>query len=105
MIRQFDVVANPDPLEAEQRPYLVNFQSDLVHELTSVVVAPLVPRANIVGARRLNPIVTVEGKEFWIATHELFAIDRRILNSKPLANLEHDRDAMIGALDLLFTGI
>jgi toxin CcdB len=81
MIRQFDVVANPDPLEAGQRPYLINLQSNLIHELRSVVVAPLVPRANMIGAGRLNPVVTVEGSEFWIATHELFAIDRRMLSS------------------------
>lgn len=104
MIRQFDVVDNPDPLEAESRPYLLNLQSDLVHELTSTVVAPLVPRADMTGARRLNPIVTVDGREFWLATHELFAIDRRMLNKDAVANLANDRDAIIAALDLIFTG-
>lgn len=104
MIRQFDVVDNPDPLEAELRPYLLNLQSDLVHELTSTVVAPLVPRAHMTGARRLNPIVTVGGREFWLATHELFAIDRRILNKGAVTNLANDRDAIVAALDLIFTG-
>jgi toxin CcdB len=105
MSRQFDVIANPDPLEAEQRPYLINLQSDLVRELHSVAVAPLVPRANMLGAARLNPLVVVEGREFWVATHELFAIDRRMLRSQPVANLENQREAMIAAIDLLFTGI
>jgi toxin CcdB len=104
MIRQFDVVDNPDPIEAEARPYLLNLQSDLVHELTSTVVAPLVPKAEMTGARRLNPVVIVEGREFWLATHELFAIDRRMLNKGAVANLTHDRDAIIAALDLIFTG-
>lgn len=105
MIRQFDVVANPDPIEAQSRPYLLNLQSDLVYELTSTVVAPLIPKTEMVGARRLNPIVVVDGREFWLAAHEIFAIDRRILNKGSVANLADNRDAIIAALDLLFTGI
>jgi hypothetical protein len=34
----------------------------------------------------------------------MFAIDRRMLNSDPVASLEQDRNAIIAALDLLFTG-
>jgi toxin CcdB len=105
MIRQFDVVANPDPLETAHRPYLINLQSDLVSQLTSTVVAPLVPHAEMKGAQRLNPVVTVNGAEFWLATHELFAIDRRMLNQETIANLADDRDAIIAAFDIVFTGI
>lgn len=105
MIRQFDVLSNPDPSEAEYRPFLVNLQSDLVSQLTSTVVAPLVPRAQMRGAQRLNPIVTVNGSEYWLSTHELFAMDRRILTKQPIANLVNDRDAIITALDFVFTGI
>lgn len=103
MIRQFDVVANPDPIDAEQRPYLISLQSDLVSGLTSTIVAPLVPHAKMTGARRMNPIVRVDGQEFWLATHEMFAIDRRGLGGT-IANLASDRDAVIAALDLVFTG-
>jgi toxin CcdB len=105
MIRQFDVVANPDASESGHRPFLVNLQSDLVSQLTSTVVAPLVPRAQMRGAQHLNPIVIVNGGEFWLATHELFAMDRRILKVNPVANLAGDRDAIIAALDFVFTGI
>jgi toxin CcdB len=105
MIRQFDVVTNPDPLETDHRPYLINLQSDLVSELTSTVVAPLVPRDLMRGAQRLNPVVIVGGAEFWLATHELFAIDRRMLSRETIANLSDDRDAIIAALDIVFTGI
>ena len=103
MTRQFDVVANPDPLEAAHRPYLVVRQSDLVSGLTSTVVAPRVPREQMKGARRLNPIVPVEGHEYWLATHELFAVDQRILRGK-VATLEGHRDAIIAALDFVFIG-
>ena len=103
MIRQFDVVANPDPADSENRPYLVNLQSDLVSNLTSTVVAPLVVHARMQGATRLNPIVKVEGLEFWLATHELFAIERRMLG-RSLATLHKERDAIIASLDFVFTG-
>jgi toxin CcdB len=103
MTRQFDVVANPDPTEAAHWPYLVVLQSDLVSGLTSTVVAPLVARERMKGAHRLNPIVLVEGREYWLATHELFAVDQRILRAK-LATLADHRDAIIAALDFVFVG-
>ncbi len=103
MTRQFDVVGNPDPLEAEHRPYLVVLQSDLVSGLTSTVVAPLVPREQMKGADRLNPIVPVDGREYWLATHELFAVDQRILRNR-VATLADHRDAIIAAIDFVFVG-
>jgi toxin CcdB len=104
MARQFDVVANPDPEDAVQRPYLLVLQSDLVSELASTVVAPLVAKAAMAGARRLNPSVVVADREFWLATHELFAVHRRVLGAS-LASLADRRHDIIAALDLLFTGI
>jgi toxin CcdB len=101
MPRQFDVVVNPDPAEAVHRPFLVVLQSDLISELVSTIVAPLIPRQQMAGAERLNPLVSVDGRELWLATHELFAVDRRSLRAS-VANLEARRDAIIAALDLLF---
>jgi toxin CcdB len=103
MSSQFDVVANPDTSEAGYRPFLVILQSDLVSGLSSTVVAPLVLREHMNGAHRMNPIVSVEGREFWLATHELFAVDRRMLRKK-IASLAEERDAIIRALDFVFTG-
>jgi toxin CcdB len=103
MTRQFDVVANPDPMEATCRPYLVVLQSDLVSGLTSTVVAPLVPREQMKGAQRLNPLLPVEGQDYWLATHEMFAVDQRILRGK-VATLAQHRDAIIAALDFIFVG-
>jgi toxin CcdB len=103
MIQQFDVFANPDANEAVYRPFLIVLQSDLVSNLRAAIVAPLVRRQDMVGAQRLNPLVTVGGEEFWLATHELFALDRRILRKKIVSLAEH-RDHVIAALDMLFTG-
>ena len=56
------------------------------------------------GAGRLNPIINLADQEYWLATHELFAVDRRILQ-QPVGNVVQQRDALIAALDLVFTGI
>lgn len=103
MARQFDVVVNPDPTEASHRPYLIILQSDLISGLSSTIVAPLIPRQQMTGADRLNPLLSVEGRSFWLAAHELFALDRRQLR-EPIANLAADRDAIIAAIDLVFIG-
>jgi toxin CcdB len=104
MIQQFDVFKNPDATDAKHRPFLLVLQSDLVSGLTATVVAPLVRRRDLTGAQRLNPLVTIAGEEFWLATHELFALDRRKLRSK-VVSLAARRDDIIAAIDMLFTGI
>jgi toxin CcdB len=103
MTRQFDVVANPDPLEAVHRPYLLVLQSDLISGLTSTIVAPLVPRDRMNGAHRLNPLLTVQGGEYWLAAHEMFAVDQRALRGTVATVADH-RDAIIAALDFVFLG-
>jgi toxin CcdB len=103
MIHQFDLFANPAAEDAAHRPFLVALQSDLVSELAVAIVAPLVRREHMAGAHRLNPLVAVAEEEFWLATHELFALDRRMLRGK-IASLAHERDKIIAALDTLFTG-
>jgi len=57
----------------------------------------------MVGAHCLNPVVSVEGQQYWLATHELFAVDRRVLRAT-VTSLADQRDAVIAALDFLFTG-
>jgi toxin CcdB len=104
MSRQFDVVPNPDADDAAYRPYLVILQSDLVSGLRSTVVAPLVPREQITGAQRMNPIFSINGAEYWLATHELFAVEQRMLKSG-IANLGDHHSTIMAALDFIFTGL
>ena len=104
MRRQFDVVANPDTADIAHRPFLVILQSDLVSGLRSSVVAPLVAREQLSGAQRLNPIFTINGAEYWLATHELFAIEQRMLRDR-VASLADQHDAIMAALDFVFTGV
>jgi toxin CcdB len=102
-MRQFDVVANPDADERQYRPYLVILQSDLVSGLSSTVVAPLVVLDRMKGATRMNPILNVDGREFWLAAQELFAVDRRMLRGT-VGTLAQERDTIVKALDFVFSG-
>jgi toxin CcdB len=104
MSRQFDVVANPDASDAVHRPYLVILQSDLVSGLRSTVVAPMIARDQMAGAQRLNPLFVINDTEYWLATHELFAVDQRMLEGR-IASLAEHRATIMTALDFVFTGV
>jgi toxin CcdB len=101
-MRQFDVFANPDPGSVAAFPSLVVLQSDLVMETTSVIVAPLVKQARM--RSRLYPTVVVADLRLAMMVTDSAAVPRTLLR-RPVSNLEHERHSIIGALDLLFTGI
>jgi len=103
-MKQFDVVANPFPRSRERQPFLVALQSDLlVHSLDTVVVAPLERAGSDTFADRLNPRVEVEGQPFVVIAQELVTVRKSVLGD-PRGSIAAERDALIGALDLLFTG-
>jgi toxin CcdB len=102
---QFDVVTNPFPRSRERQPFLVALQSNLLtRNLDTVVMAPLEPAASSTFVDRLNPSVTVEGQMFVLITQELVTV-RKSAFGKPQASIASERDKIIAALDLLFTGI
>src|ERR1700726_2296463 len=103
-INQFDVLANPFPRSRERQPFLVTLQSDLLmRSLDTVVVAPLQPAASGTFADRLNPRVDVDGQPFVLVAQELVTVRKSVLGS-PCGSIAGARDAVIAALDLLFTG-
>jgi toxin CcdB len=103
-MKQFDVVVNPFPKSRERQPFLVALQSDLlVRSLETVVVAPLEPAASGTFADRLNPRVDVEGQAFVLIAQELVTVRKSVLG-QPRGSIAGDRDAIINALDLLFSG-
>jgi toxin CcdB len=103
-VKQFDIVANPFPRSRERQPFLVALQSDLlVRSLDTVVVAPLQPAASGTFADRLNPRVDVDGQPFVIVAQELVTVRKSVLGT-PRGSIAGARDAIIAALDLLFTG-
>jgi len=104
MVRQFDVCPNPDPETRGAHPYLVVLQSDALKYIDTCVVAPLVGPKKIQFLERLLPEVTLNGSRYVIAIPDLAAMPTAQL-TLPVANLGEYRYQIIGALDLVFTGI
>jgi toxin CcdB len=103
-MKQFDIVANPFPRSRERQPFLAALQSDLlVRSLDTVVVAPLEPAASGTFADRLNPRVDIDGQPFVLVAQELATVRKSVLGT-PRGSIAGARDAIIAALDLLFTG-
>jgi toxin CcdB len=102
--KQFDVYRNPDPNSAKSHPYLVVLQVNGLDELNTRVVAPLVAPKSIPMFDRLMPTMSVEGAMFVIDPTNLAAVHVRMLK-EPIANLESERNRILGAIDLVFVGI
>lgn len=104
-MRQFTVYRNRSPRTQADVPYLLAVQSNLLQELATEVVVPLY-RKTPQGPRpitRLMPELSVAGMPFIMLTPQLAGMAVRDLG-EPVANLADQRDLILAALDLLFTG-
>lgn len=101
---QFDVYPNPVGGMGEAVPYVLDLQSDHLVGLPTRMIAPLARPEDFRPARRLNPIVEIDGERLVVMTHLMAAVPRDILQP-PVASLGHFRDDIITALDFLFTGL
>ena len=102
-MRQFDVYRNPSAISRTAFPFLIVLQHDRVTGTYAIIVAPLVPPFVTAPASRLYPIVNVNGREFMMLTPDLASLPRSLFKQRT-ANLDDQRDKIIGALDLLFAG-
>jgi toxin CcdB len=101
---QFDVYENPNEETNQTVPYLLDLQADLLDNLATRVVAPLVAAALMGRAvRYLNPRFKVKGKAVFMSTAELAGVPKSALGEK-VGSLKEQRNEIIDALDLLFTG-
>ncbi len=104
---QFSVHRNRNAATRGRFPLLLDVQTDMLDGLGTRVVVPLAPATAM--ARRaamatLNPVLTVEDKDYVLVTAQLAGIPTRELGP-PVADLSSQRASIIAALDLLFTGI
>lgn len=102
---RFDVYRNANKATAEDFPYLLDVQADLLADLRSRVVVPLMPQS--VAPRpmtRLNPVFSVQGKKFVMATTDLAGIPVSALGEKA-TTLANESAAIVGAIDFLLTGV
>ena len=101
---QCDVHTNPDDA-AGCMPYLLDVQADLIADLATRIVVPLV-RAASFGRRAdpLHPVFVVEGEEVVMATHLLAAVRRSAIGGC-VGSLLDQRAVIMGAIDVLSSGV
>ncbi len=102
-MRQFDVFRNPSEASSKFAPMLLVLQSALTITETTIVVAPLVLPSRIPEVSRLFPRLIVGRRTLVLSTNELGAVQKRKLKDA-IANLEPERNRIIAAIDMLFSG-
>ena len=101
---QFDVYQNPNQKTQEAIPYLLDLQSDLLDDLATRLVAPLIKTPSIgKPILHLNPRLEVEGVAVVLSTAELAGVLKDTLGRK-IGSLKEHRAEIIAALDFLITG-
>lgn len=102
---QYNVYRNPSAKSAKQVPYVLNVQSDLLESMDTRVVVPLFA-LDAIGkiVKGLNPSFTINNQSVVMSTTEMATVSARKLG-KPICSLAEHRSDIVGALDLLFTGI
>lgn len=84
--------------------YLLDCQADILDNLATRSVAPLFPvDLSVEPTRRLNPVFTIENQPFIFMPQLVAAVPVKQLG-RPVASLLAERDAVIAAFDMLFTG-
>jgi toxin CcdB len=84
--------------------FLLDVQSDLLDQLASRVVVPLLPvESTPAPVRRLNPVFEIGGRKYLMATQLLSAVPMKDLAKHHRSLSEHE-DQILGALDMLVRG-
>jgi toxin CcdB len=101
---QFDVYLNPNPETKRTIPYLLDVQADLLNNLATRVVVPLIAASAMdKAAKHLNPLFSVKRTKVIMSTAELAGVTINSLGDKVCSLKEH-RNEIIAALVFLITG-
>lgn len=103
-MRQFDVFTNPITALRRMRPYLVLVQSPAIGLRERAVVMPFVTEQIVRDVPRLMPQLVVAGRTLWFAPFDPAVAELRQMGA-PIANVDGERDRLLAAIDLVFTGI
>jgi toxin CcdB len=103
---QFSVYKNKNPKSRSTFPYLIDVQSDLLSDLGTRVVVPLIKRGALTRKpiKNLMPAIRVDGQEFIMMVPQLAGIAASDLGA-PVANAAEHRGEVVAALDFLITGV
>lgn len=103
---QFSVHKNKNPKTKAAYPYLVDIQTDLLRDLRTRVVVPLIKHTAMTkkSIGTLTPIVDVDGQNFVMLVPQLAGIALLDLGAE-VASLANKRGEIVAAVDFLVTGI
>jgi toxin CcdB len=104
-MQQFTLYRNRNPSTRTVFPLLLDVQSSLLEDLQTRVVIPLTRKSRLAGepVGHLMPVIEFEHDTYVLVTQHLAGIARAELGA-PAGSLARQRDAIISALDFLFTG-
>jgi toxin CcdB len=101
---QFDVYENTNAETKITIPYLLDVQTDLLYELTTRAVVPLIVTSAMgKAAKHLNPQFNIRQTVVIMSTSELAGVPVHILGDK-ICSLKEQRHEIVAALDFLFAG-
>lgn len=84
--------------------FLLDVQADLLSDLNTRVVVPLMPKAGSPQpAKRLNPTFEIDGEHVVMVTQFMAAVPKSILKL-PVENLNTDFEKITTAVDMLMQG-
>jgi toxin CcdB len=103
---QFHLYKNADKATQRTYPFLLDIQSNLLSELRTTVVIPLMPNrlAGNHTISRLNPVIQFKNEKFIVMTQALAGIDRSVLG-ETAGDLSPHRSEVIAAIDFVLLGI
>lgn len=98
---QFNVYENLNEKSKQNIPYLLDIQNDILKDLTTRVVIPLIITNKAINF--LNPKFTINQIDVILSTAEMASIPMEILGNK-ICSLKDKREEIIGSVDFLVTG-
>ncbi len=99
---RLDVYRSPGK---SSRFYVLDVQADLLADLATRVVVPLIPEGDVrKPAADLNPVFDIEGKRHVMLTQAIATVPRRELR-QAVMSLDAQHQAVLRAIDVLLTGV
>jgi toxin CcdB len=102
---RFDVYENPNRRSQQRVPYLLDVQADMLADLATRLVVPLLKASDFgPAAQRLNPVFRIGRQKYVMATAEMAAISRKQIGSR-VGSLAAQSVDILNAIDFLISGI
>ncbi len=103
---QFTLYKNEDSASNDTYPYFIDVQNSLLSDLNSRLVIPLSPHGalNHTDAKKLCPVIHLDEGDFVLLTHQMTSVPSSILKTE-VTSLESSRYEILGAIDMLISGI